>query len=103
MSDKIRKLEDYTALEIAQHLADFVSDHCKRCSIMISTDHHMESPTPCMVDAKVEKCLATDEPGCFAKHNYSTDKRYDPMDFRHWNVSERMSIEELNEILRCNQ
>lgn len=93
-------MEDLPPLEIAQHLADWVVDHCKRCTLWSQNKGLQE---PCVIDGHIEQCLAADKPGCFAKHNYSTDKRYDPMDFRHWNVCDRMTYDELADEMRKNQ
>lgn len=96
-----KKLEDLSAIEIAQHLADFVTDQCKHCPLWTQLVYS-KAPGPCIVDANIIECLSADRPGHFAKHNYSTDKRYDPIDARHWKVAERMSQEEINAIFRSN-
>lgn len=97
-----KKLEDVSALEIAQHLADHVTDYCHHCSVMIESKLTGEIPQRCVFDERLEHCLANDTAGVYAKHNYSVNRNFKPEDHRHWNVAERMSVDELNDLMRSN-
>lgn len=94
-----KKLEDASCLEIAQYLADHVTDFCQHCSVMLESK---ETPKKCVFDERLEHCLIEDTAGMCAKHNYSVDNNFKLDDYRHWNVSERMSEEELAELMRAN-
>lgn len=94
-----KKLEDASALEIAQHLCDHITDFCYHCRVFEGT---VATPKQCVFDERLEHCLANDTAGVCAKHNYSVNRNFKPEDHRHWNVSERMSEEELAELMRAN-
>jgi hypothetical protein len=95
-----RKLEDVSPMEIAQHLSDHVKDFCHQCSVMTE---NKKPPARCVFDERLEHCLATDTAGCCAKHNYSVDKSFTREDYRHWKVMDRMTENELADVLRANQ
>lgn len=98
-----QKLENKTALEVSQHLADFFTDFCHYCPVQYrSANLSAKIPKKCLFDALLDHCLVDDKPGVCAKHNYSINQAYKPTDFRHWEVSERMTDDELLDILRRN-
>jgi hypothetical protein len=95
-----RKLEDAEPREIAVHLADHVTDFCHHCAVILDS---REIPSACVFDERLEHCLANDTAGTCAKHKYTVNKSFKPEDYRHWNVAEIITEEELNELMRANQ
>jgi hypothetical protein len=87
-------------IEIAQHLADWVTDYCKNCPVWLGSEP-IPGPGSCIDDSHIT-CLKRDEPGEYNNHNYSVNKDYKPTDYRHWGVCKRLTEDELAEELRGN-
>ena len=91
--------EDIDEIEIAQHLADMVSDTCCYCPAW----HGKIKPiSPCPQDEQIEMCLKIAKAGSYKNFNWCIDENHRPDDYRHWSVAKKMSKEELANILRKN-